>query len=92
VTPPTGRLISSPLWPVEIASESVASVAFQSEDNAVHTVYLTNGSHFAGLMMEQQFTMTLAGTSGAAATTAPVEAIGAGQRIISQPPRWCGFN
>lgn len=40
---------------------SVASIAFQSEENGVHEIYLTDGSKFAGLVSADQFSMKLAG-------------------------------
>jgi len=61
--------IAMPTAPVDVHTRygemkldpaSVASIAFQSEDNGVHEVYLTDGSKFAGLVSADQFDMKLA--------------------------------
>ena len=61
--------IAMPTTPVDVHTRygelkldpaSVASIAFQSEDNGVHEIYLTDGSKFAGLVSADQFDMKLA--------------------------------
>jgi hypothetical protein len=47
----------------------IATLAFQSEENPVHTAYLTDGSHVAGLMADEQLKMVLA-ASGVATPSA----------------------
>src|SRR5258706_8347050 len=38
---------------------SIASIAFQNEENGVHEIYLTDGSKFAGLVNSEFFEMSL---------------------------------
>ena len=54
---------------LKIDPKAIAAIAFQSDDNAVHTAFLTDGSHFAGLLADNQFNMTL---------------IGAGQTVVDE--------
>ena len=71
--------VEMPTDPVEIVTRygvlkldptKIATIAFQSEDNGVHDIYLTDGSKFAGLATAPQFDMKLrAGGS----TTEPSE-------------------
>jgi hypothetical protein len=56
---------------LKLSPESIASIAFQSEQHGVHDIYLTDGSKFAGLVRAAEFTMTL---SGGSSTTQPAAA------------------
>ena len=65
---------------LKLDPKAIGAIAFQSDDNAVHTAYLTDGSHFAGLVASEEFKMKLRGTRPAqvegadngAATTQPL--------------------
>jgi hypothetical protein len=45
---------------LKLKPTSIASLAFQNEDNGVHEIYLTDGSKFAGLVGAESFAMKLA--------------------------------
>jgi hypothetical protein len=47
---------------LDLPPQALAAVVFQSEDNAVHQIMLTDGSKFAGLVSLDEFEMQLAGT------------------------------
>jgi hypothetical protein len=46
---------------LSLPPESVAAIIFQSEDNGIYDVCLTDGSKFAGLVSASEFNMKLAG-------------------------------
>ena len=46
---------------LKLKPEMVAAISFQSEDMGVHQLFLTDGSHFAGLVVGDVFDMKLAG-------------------------------
>jgi hypothetical protein len=45
---------------LKLKPSSIASIAFQNEENGVHEIYLTDGSKFAGLAVSESFEMHLA--------------------------------
>jgi hypothetical protein len=66
VLPPDGPIDFITRYGVlKLDPKAIQSLAFQSDENAVHTAYLTDGSHIAGLVAGGQFKMTLSGTGGA---------------------------
>ena len=60
---------------VKLTPESVAAIAFQTEEHGVHEVYLTDGSQFAGLVRADQFQMKLAGSGPEQMVSFPASAI-----------------
>ena len=62
--------------PLSLSPDVLAGIAFNTDDTGVHTITLTDGSHFGGLVTMPALTATLtaAGTSPTAATTAPTTA------------------
>jgi small nuclear ribonucleoprotein (snRNP)-like protein len=53
---------------LKLKPEQIASIVFQADDQPVHSITLTDGSQFAGLVSADQFQFDLAG----GATTQPV--------------------
>jgi hypothetical protein len=62
---------------------SVSSIAFQSEDNAVHHICLTDGTHLAGLVDGQEFDMKLVDGGGAGPVKFPAADISRWQLAAS---------
>lgn len=65
-------LVALPGAPIEVMTryglfklkpEAVANLWLQSEEHGVHTIELTDGSSFAGLIPQQQFQLQLTGTA-----------------------------
>jgi hypothetical protein len=46
--------------PLHLDPKAIAAVAFQTDEHGVHEIYMTDGSHFAGLASADQFALTLA--------------------------------
>jgi hypothetical protein len=44
---------------LQLEPKSIATIAFQSDESGVHQVYLTDGSHFAGLASASEYEMKL---------------------------------
>ena len=53
---------------LKLEANRIAALAFQSDENPVHTAYLTDGSHVAGLVADEQLKMVLAASES---TTQP---------------------
>lgn len=70
---------------LKLAPASIAAIAFQNEDNGVHTIYLTDGSHFAGLAIGNDFEMKLADTAGGQVVKFPATAIARMQFVPEMP-------
>jgi hypothetical protein len=70
---------------LKLAPASIAAIAFQNEDNGVHTIYLTDGSHFAGLAIGNDFEMKLADTAGGQVVKFPATAIARMQFVPELP-------
>jgi hypothetical protein len=64
--------------PLKLKPTSIASLAFQNEENGVHEIYLTDGSKFAGLVGAEAFEMKLAdsGSGKEQVVTFPASTIG----------------
>ncbi len=60
---------------LHLPASSIAAIVFQSEDNGVHTIYLTDGSHFAGLAMGSAFEMKLLDAGAGQVVKFPATAI-----------------
>ncbi|MGH7180299.1 MAG: hypothetical protein ACREJC_23170, partial [Tepidisphaeraceae bacterium] len=61
VTPPIPDLdVLTRYGLLKLRPEAVAAIAFQSEEHGVHDVFLTDGSHFAGLVVGDHFDFKLA--------------------------------
>jgi hypothetical protein len=70
--------VESPAAPLVVAScygnlkldpRTVASVTFQSDEHEVHDVRLVDGSHFAGVVTQDKFELTLAGAGSSRAVS-----------------------
>jgi hypothetical protein len=48
---------------LKLDPRTISSIAFASEDNGVHEIFLTDGSHFAGLVDAAQFQIKLSAAS-----------------------------
>jgi hypothetical protein len=60
---------------LHLPASSIAAIAFQNEDNGVHTMYLTDGSHFACLAMGDTFAMKLVDAGNGQVVKFPATAI-----------------
>ncbi len=60
---------------LKLDPKSIATLAFQSEDQPVHEIYLDDGSHFAGLVEGSEFAMTLAGGESGPSTAPSPQAM-----------------
>jgi hypothetical protein len=63
---------------------AVASVAFQSQEHAVHQVRLVDGSRFAGVVAQDRFELTPSGTAAARATASPRRPIAVAAASLSR--------
>jgi hypothetical protein len=64
----------------------IQSLVFQSDDNAVHTAVLTDGSHISGLVEGEEFKMVLAGAGdGVATATQPAGPSAGAERGVIIP-------
>jgi hypothetical protein len=70
--------VDAPAAPLVVAScygnlkldpRTVASITFQSDDHEVHEVRLVDGSHFAGVVTQDKFELTLAGAGSSRAVS-----------------------
>lgn len=70
---------------LKLKPEQVASIVFQADDQPVHSITLTDGSQFAGLVSADQFQFDLAGGATTQPVTFPTSDI---ERLIvvPQPP------
>jgi hypothetical protein len=71
---------------VDLDPATIAGVAFQTEESGVHDIYLTDGSHLAGLVCGDALEMKLAGvgaagTPGAAGGSGGVGGVGSDQTV-----------
>jgi hypothetical protein len=65
VLPPDGTVdFTTRYGLLKLDPKAIQAIAFQSDENAVHTAYLTDGSHFAGLISGDDFKMKLIGPGG----------------------------
>ena len=60
---------------LSLRPDSVAAVAFASEDSGVHQVFLTDGSRFSGLVSGDHFEFKLAGGAGGQSVSFPSSAL-----------------
>jgi hypothetical protein len=58
--PPANIAVVTRYGQLDLSPTSIASIAFTSDDSGVHTITLTDGSHFAGLVTQPEFAMKLA--------------------------------
>ncbi|MBV8782071.1 MAG: hypothetical protein JO353_11805 [Phycisphaerae bacterium] len=66
---------------LSLPTRSISAVSFQSDENSVHTLYLTDGSHLSGLLQMQQLTVQLAGTGSATQPAATQPETSASQTV-----------
>lgn len=76
--------VDMPVQPIDVATrygllklqpQSVAAIAYASEDVGVHQIFLTDGSRFAGLVNGEQFQFKLAGGAGGQAVSLPASSL-----------------
>jgi hypothetical protein len=60
---------------LKLDPKNIATLAFSSDDQPVHEIYLTDGSRFAGLVQASQFAMTLAGGANGPSTAPSPQAM-----------------
>jgi hypothetical protein len=60
---------------LSLRPESVAAIAFASEESGVHQIFLTDGSRFSGLVSGDHFEFKLAGGAGGQSVTFPASAL-----------------
>jgi hypothetical protein len=72
--PPEPVPVMTRYGPLSLSPDVLAGIAFANDDTGVHTVTLTDGSHFSGLVTLPEFTATLtaAGTDKAVPVKFPV--------------------
>ncbi len=77
-------VVEVPPQPIDVATRygllklqpaSVATIVYASEDIGVHQIFLTDGSHFAGLVSGDQFNFKLAGGAGGQAVSLPASSL-----------------
>lgn len=59
--PTTDVQVATRYGQLKLAPQAVAAIDFQSEENGVHEIFLTDGSKFAGLVNGDTFEMKLSG-------------------------------
>jgi hypothetical protein len=70
---PTGPItVVTRYGPLQLAPEVISSIAFTSEESAVHTITLTDGSKFAGLVTAPELEMSLSTGTKAQTVKFPV--------------------
>jgi len=84
IAPPTAPLMLATRYgPIEVPAASVASIAFQDEESAVHIVRLTDGTLISGLVTTPELDVTLA--SGAAVKM-PVSSLAMLKLVVGESP------
>ncbi|CAN5704343.1 hypothetical protein BH09PLA1_BH09PLA1_08200 [soil metagenome] len=77
-------VVEIPAQPIDVATrygmlklqpQTVAAIVYASEDIGVHQIFLTDGSHFAGLVSGDQFAFKLAGGAGGQAVSLPASSL-----------------
>lgn len=73
---PTGPItVVTRYGQLQLAPEVLSSIAFSSEDSGVHTITLTDGSKFSGLVTAAQFEMKLSNSGREQTVKFPVSAM-----------------
>jgi hypothetical protein len=69
--------------PLSLSPDVLSGIAFANEDASTHTISLTDGSHFSGLVTLAEFSATLTpgGSGGATTMPATVPAIAPGMAV-----------
>lgn len=70
--------------PMQIPPADIASIVFSSDDNAVHTINLTDGSRFTGLVTATDFSVQLSVTGQTQKVQMPVSSIA--QLVLKTAP------
>jgi hypothetical protein len=60
---------------LKLQPSSISSIVYAAEDAAVHQIFLTDGSHFAGLVSGEQFQFKLAGGAGGQTVSLPASSL-----------------
>jgi hypothetical protein len=60
---------------LKLQPQSIAAISFASEEVGVHQIFLTDGSHFAGLVSGEQFQFKLAGGAGGQVVSLPASSL-----------------
>ncbi len=80
--PPAPVPVMTRYGPLSLPQADLANIAFANDDTGVHTITLTDGSHFGGLVTAPEFTATLT-TGGPGTTVTPIRfPIGSLSRIV----------
>ncbi len=60
---------------LQLAPQSLAAIAFETEEHGVHDIQLVDGSRFAGLVSQPRFDMKRAGLDGGQVVSFPASAL-----------------